>query len=97
MGSSELLMIYTSIIEMGLRVEEYLEEGLFLPQGSTLNVSVKTISNGFEELSLFRSLYVKLKKVLYRLSSPTGFYMNSVDRDLELWGCSLEIILDGKK
>lgn len=76
MGSSELLMIYTSIIEMGLRVEEYLEEeGLLLPQGSTLKVSVKTISYSSEQLSLFRSLYVKLRKVLYRLSSPTGFYI----------------------
>lgn len=76
MGSSELLMIYTSIIEMGLRVEEYLEEeGLLLPQGSTLKVSVKTISYSSEQLSLFRSLYVKLRKVLHRLSSPTGFYI----------------------
>lgn len=75
MGSSELLMIYTSIIEMGLRVE-YLEvEGLLLPQGSTLKVSVKPISYSSEQLSLFRSLYVKLRKVLYRLSSPTGFYI----------------------
>lgn len=65
MGNSELLMIYMSIIEMGMSLEDYLEEeSLLLPQGSTLEVSVETISNGFEHLSLFRPLRVKLKKVL---------------------------------
>lgn len=65
MGNSELLMIYMSIIEMGMRLEDYLEEeSLLLPQGSTLEVSVETISNGFEYLSLFRPLRVKLRKLL---------------------------------
>lgn len=73
MRNSWLLMIYTLIIEMRLRVEDYLGgRGLLLPQGSTLEVSVGIISNGFENLSLFRPWY-QIKEGALKIIQFHGF------------------------